>query len=116
MNVLKKKNIIQARRVRRTRAPLEGTASRPRLSVYKSNSYLYVQLIDDVSGTTIVSAHTKQHKPAIGMKAAVALGSDIAKKASEKNITQAVFDRGPYRFHGMVKAVADAAREGGLLI
>ena len=102
------------RRARRTRAPLEGTATRPRLSVHKSNAYLYVQLIDDVSGTTIASAHTKEHKPAIGIKAATALGKDIAKKASEKNITQAVFDRGSYRFHGMIKAVADAAREGGL--
>lgn len=89
----------------RTRARIRATASRPRLSVHKSNKYIYAQIIDDVKGVTIASASGT--KP-------VEVGREIAKKAVGKKIKLIVFDRGGYIYHGKVKSLADAAREGGL--
>jgi len=105
------------RRHLRVRRKISGTAECPRLCVYRSNSNLYVQVIDDDKATTIVSASTldKEIKTKKSNKeAAKELGALIAKRALEKNIKAVVFDRGGYIYHGVVKELAEAAREGGL--
>ena len=107
----------RARRHARVRRKISGTAERPRLCVYRSNTNLYVQVIDDVAGKTLVSASTldKEVKTKYANKeAAKEVGALIAKRALEKNIKDVVFDRGGYIYHGVVKEVAEAAREGGL--
>ena len=107
----------RTRRHLRVRTKISGTAERPRLCVYRSNSNLYVQVSDDVAGNTLVSASTldKAIKTKHANKeAAKELGALIAKKALEKNIETVVFDRGGYVYHGVVKELAEAAREGGL--
>ena len=105
------------RRHKRVRRKISGTAECPRLCVYRSNSNLYVQIIDDDKQVTLVSASTldKEIKTKKANKeAAKEVGNLIAKKAISKNITTVVFDRGGYIYHGVVKALAEAAREGGL--
>ena len=105
------------RRHRRVRTKVSGTAECPRLCVYRSNTNLYVQIIDDVAGNTIVSASTldKEIKTKYANKqAAKELGTLIAKKALAQKIDTVVFDRGGYIYHGVVKELAEAAREGGL--
>ena len=107
----------RTRRHIRVRRKISGTADRPRLCIYRSNTNLYVQIIDDVAGNTIVSASTldKEIKTKHANKeAAKELGTLIAKKASDKKIETVVFDRGGYIYHGVVKELAEAAREGGL--
>lgn len=94
----------------RVRAKVSGSAKRPRMAVFCSNHRLYVQLVDDEKRHTLVSGWIKGKNLAAGK----ALGSEIAKKAKEKGITTVVFDRGGFRYHGVVAALADAAREGGL--
>lgn len=109
----------RTRRHIRVRRKISGTQDRPRLCVYRSNSNLYVQIIDDVAGNTLVSASTldKNVKTKHANKeAAKELGLLIAKKAAEKKIETVVFDRGGYIYHGVVKELAEAAREGGLKI
>ncbi|MCL2215983.1 MAG: 50S ribosomal protein L18 [Defluviitaleaceae bacterium] len=101
---------------------LSGTATRPRLSVFKSNKYIYAQLIDDVAGITIASASTMDAtlvkasdlKSTSNIDAAKAVGTQVAKKALDKGISAVVFDRSGYIYHGKVAALADAAREAGL--
>lgn len=117
MNKNIEKNKKTARRKARTRAKISGTALKPRLSVFRSNTGLYLQLIDDEAATTLVSAATKEIKASKITKteASLELGKLLAKKALEKKIKEVVFDRGAYRYHGRVKAVADGAREGGLV-
>ena len=105
------------RRHARVRTKVSGTAERPRLCVYRSNTNLYAQIIDDVAGITLVAASTldKEIKTKkSNIEAAKEVGALIAKRAAEKNITTVVYDRGGYIFHGVVKALAEAAREGGL--
>ena len=105
------------RRHLRVRTKVSGTAECPRLCVYRSNTNLYAQIIDDVAGVTIVSASTldKTVKTKHANKeAAKEVGTLIAKKAIEKNIKTVVFDRGGYIYHGVVKELAEAAREAGL--
>ena len=105
------------RRHLRVRKKISGTAERPRLCVYRSNTNLYVQVIDDVAGNTLVSASTldKEVKTKYANKeAAKEVGALIAKRALEKNIKDVVFDRGGYIYHGVVKELAEAARNGGL--
>ena len=105
------------RRHLRVRTKISGTAECPRLCVYRSNTNLYAQIIDDVAGNTIVSCSTldKDVKTKHANKeAAKEVGTLIAKKAIEKNIKTVVFDRGGYIYHGVVKELAEAAREGGL--
>ena len=105
------------RRHLRVRTKISGTAECPRLCVYRSNTNLYAQIIDDVAGVTIVSASTldKAIKTKHANKeAAKEVGTLIAKKAIEKNIKTVVFDRGGYIYHGVVKELAEAAREAGL--
>lgn len=107
----------RTRRHIRVRRKISGTAERPRLCVYRSNTNLYVQIIDDVSGITLASASTldKEIKTKYANKeAAKEVGKLIAKRATEKNIENVVFDRGGYIYHGVVKELAEAAREGGL--
>ena len=107
----------RTRRHIRVRRKISGTAERPRLCIYRSNTNLYVQVIDDVAGNTLVAASTldKEVKTKHANKeAAKELGALIAKRAAEKNIETVVFDRGGYIYHGVVKELAEAAREGGL--
>ena len=111
------RKLERVRRHKRVRTKVSGTAERPRLCVYRSNSNLYAQVIDDVAGNTIVSASTldKEIKTKSANKeAAKEVGTLIAKRATEKKITEVVFDRGGYIYHGVVKELAEAARENGL--
>ena len=111
------RKLERTRRHIRVRTKVSGTAERPRLCVYRSNSNIYAQIIDDVAGNTLVSASTldKSVKTKKSNKeAAKEVGALIAKKALEKNIKTVVFDRGGYIYHGIVKELAEAAREGGL--
>lgn len=105
------------RRHQRLRKKVQGTAARPRMSVCLTGKHIYVQFIDDVAGRTLASASSVL-ADAKGTKANVAgakkLGAMAAEKAKGKNITEVVFDRGGFKFHGRVKALADAAREAGL--
>jgi large subunit ribosomal protein L18 len=109
------------RRHLRLRQRVIGTAERPRLSIFRSNKYLYVQVIDDAKGNTLAAASTLQ-KPVAGslggkganLAAAKVLGKTIAERAKAKGISKVCFDRGGYKYHGRVKALADAAREAGL--
>ena len=101
------------RRHARVRAKISGTAKRPRLSVFRSNKHIYVQLIDDDKGKTLVAVSDKGIK-AKGVELSKKIGKLTAEKAKEKKITKVVFDRGGYKYHGNVKAVADGAREEGL--
>ena len=114
-NQNKIKQLAKLRRKMRTRAKIKGTAQRPRLNVSKSLKYIYLQLIDDEHGKTLVSVHSKSLK-AKGTKTEIAklTGQELAKKALAKKITQCVFDRGASKYHGRVKAVAEGARQGGL--
>ena len=109
-----KRNEIRKRIHDRIRRKLSGTADRPRLNVYRSLNHIYAQVIDDQSGTTIVSASTIKLKSGGNVAAAKEIGKTIAERAKEKGIKRVVFDRGGYLYHGRVKALADAAREAGL--
>jgi large subunit ribosomal protein L18 len=104
------------KRRRRVRAKVSGTAERPRISVFRSNRGIFAQLIDDVSGRTLVSVNwTEADLRGLGpMEQAQRAGALLAERARSADVTTAVFDRGGYRYHGRVKALADAARETGL--
>ena len=111
------RKLERTRRHARVRTKVSGTAERPRLCVYRSNSNIYVQIIDDVAGNTLVSASTLDKEVKVkksNKEAAKEIGALIAKRAIEKNIKTIVFDRGGYIYHGIVKELAEAAREGGL--
>ena len=110
------KNATRRRVHERIRKKVLGTAERPRLNVYRSLNHIYVQVIDDLKGVTIVSANSAEGKKATGgnLAAAKTVGKTIAERAKEKGVTKVVFDRGGYIYHGRVKALADAAREAGL--
>lgn len=112
--------LIRKKRAWRIRKRLHGTASRPRLSVIKSNKHIHVQLINDDAHSTVgaVSTNTKEFRNTeFGRKTKVAarkLGECIAEIAKEKNIKEVIFDRGPFNYHGILSELADAARAGGL--
>ncbi|MGI5959841.1 MAG: 50S ribosomal protein L18 [Massiliimalia sp.] len=111
------KNKARLKRHRRVRAKVSGTASCPRLNVFRSSKHIYAQLIDDVNGVTLVAASSmdKDFEGNGGNKeAAKKVGQLIGKKAMEKGIEEVVFDRGGYLYHGRVKELADGARESGL--
>lgn len=124
MNKIKKLNHRKAQRIGRVRALISGTAERPRLVVNRTNQHFYAQLIDDTKGVTLVAVKTMAGgktgatAKATGKKAdqAFAIGEALAKKAIEKKITVAVFDRRSYQFHGRVKSFVDGAKKGGLKI
>ena len=101
------KQIKRQRRHRRVRAKISGTIKVPRLCIFRSNKYIYAQLIDDERGKTLALAKGK-------LSEAEKIGKEIAQKAAVKKINKVVFDRGGYKYHGRVKALADGAREGGL--
>ena len=113
----KDKNVSRVRRHARVRAKVSGTAKCPRLCVYRSNKNIEAQLIDDVKGTTLVASSSMSLKLANGsnVEAAQLVGKDIAEKALAKKIKTVVFDRSGYIYHGRVKALAEAAREAGLV-
>jgi len=112
------KKTIRFKRKRRIRSNLAGTATQPRFAVFKSNSHLYVQLIDDETGKTLVAASTQEKEQRSSVRGnitgAKALGELLAKRAKEKKIDHVVFDRSGYLYHGKIKVLADAAREAGL--
>ncbi len=117
-----KKQMMQKRRHRRIRGKVSGTAERPRLVVTRSHKQIYAQVIDDVRGHTLCSASSLQLAKSGGLgdsnggnlTGAVVVGAEIAKRALDAGVSTVSFDRAGYRYHGRVKALADAAREGGL--
>ena len=118
--VVRKTTTGRDRRRRKIRKKLSGTSQRPRLSVFRGNSSMNVQVIDDAKGVTIASASTLEKDFRTGEKmtkteAASRLGAVIAKRAVEKGVGEVVFDRGGYKYHGRVKALADSARTNGLI-
>ena len=115
----KNKKIARRQRVKRgVRGKIQGTAARPRLSVFRSNKHIYAQLIDDVEGRTVAASSSLEaglegdSRVAVGKQ----VGQKLAERAKEAGIEQAVFDRNGYRYHGRVRAVAEGAREGGLQV
>jgi len=111
------KKAMRLKRHIRVRGKISGTAERPRLNVFRSNANIYAQIIDDVSGVTLVSANTleKGFEGATGnAEAAKKVGTVLAERAKAKGIEEVVFDRGGYVYHGRVAALAEGAREGGL--
>lgn len=116
---LETRNDLRIRRHKRLRARVLGTPSRPRLSVFRSLNYIYAQIIDDVSGKTLISLNERKLAAADqkGTKSARAslLGGMLSKIALEKGIKKVRFDRGGYKYHGRVKAFAESARQGGLI-
>lgn len=110
------RNDVRLKRHARVRNKISGTPECPRLNVFRSNSHIHTQIIDDVNGVTLVSASSVEMKLENGgnIEAAKAVGAEIAKRALAKNIEKVVFDRGGYVYHGRVKAVAEAARKVGL--
>ena len=116
MAAVKTKEQGRLRRHRRVRSKITGTAARPRLAVYRSNSRIYAQLIDDTSGHTLVAASSLDKDVAGAKRAdqAAMVGKLVAERAKQAGIGRVVFDRGGYLYHGRVKTLADAARENGL--
>lgn len=113
----KQKQHKKNRRAHRVRARIHGTAERPRLSVHRSLKHIYVQLINDDEGHTMAAASDLDEgisTDGTAKEIATAVGELIAERAQEEGVEQVVFDRGPYRYHGRVAALADGAREGGL--
>jgi len=117
---MKTKEDIRARIHRRIRKKISGTPERPRLAVFRSQAHIYAQVIDDGTGRTVCSASSLDEalksdaKRGANVAAAKAVGSLIATRAKEKGVLAVVFDRGGFQYHGRIKALADAAREGGL--
>lgn len=105
----------RARRKKGLRKKIFGSAESPRLSVFRSSKHIYAQLVDDYSGKTLVSSSSLQLKVAGGnIASAQTVGADLAAKAKQVGVAKVAFDRNGYKYHGRVKALADAAREGGL--
>lgn len=104
------------RRKARVRKRVSGTVERPRLSIFRSASHIYAQVINDESGTTLASVHSyaKGNAPRASVERCSALGKELASQCKTKNIVKVVFDKNGYAYHGRVKAFADGAREGGL--
>lgn len=98
----------------RVRGKISGTAQRPRMTVFRSNKQVYVQLIDDLTGKTLAAASSRSIEGGNKKEQAAQVGAEIAKKAQEAGITTVVFDRNGYLYHGRIKELADAARNGGL--
>lgn len=120
MSEQKLKEIRRIRRQNHVRRTVVGSVSRPRLTVFRSSKHIYAQLIDDTNGRTLASANSNSPEIKKSMAyggnvlAAKAVGKQLAEAAKSKGISKVAFDRGYYRYHGRIKALADAAREGGL--
>lgn len=112
--MIKRYKTSKIKRKLRTRAKIKGTPNRPRLSVFRSNKAIYAQLIDDDKGITLVSAREKKLGKKTKIEKAQEVGKILAERALKKKIKTVVFDRGQYRYHGRVKALAEGARKGGL--
>ncbi|MDO9574146.1 MAG: 50S ribosomal protein L18 [Candidatus Contubernalis sp.] len=114
------RNLLRKKRHMRIRLKISGTAEQPRLNVFRSSSQIYAQIIDDLSGTTVVSASSLDQELAGKLEGlnkkdkAKQVGELLAKRALDKDVKTVIFDRGGYRYHGRVKALADGAREAGL--
>lgn len=105
------------RRRERVRRKLRGTPQRPRLSVYRSNKYIYAQVIDDTEGVTLAAASSQEpdlRADRLNVETAAKVGTMVADRAKDAGVSTVVFDRGSYKYHGRLKALADAAREAGL--
>jgi len=111
---MNKKETLRHRRKVKIRAKISGTAARPRLVVHRTLMATHAQLIDDQAGVTLAAASDIKNKKGTKMERAAQVGTELAKAAAEKKITTCVFDRNGYRYHGRVKALAEAAREAGL--
>ena len=114
---MKKNNLTRVRRLRRKRGirkKIFGTPDRPRLAVFRSQKHIYAQVIDDVAGKTLVAASSAKAESGSRVGDAKAVGQSVAEQAQAAGVQTVSFDRGGYRFHGRVKALADAAREAGL--
>lgn len=114
---MKNRKYLRRQRIKRSvRKKVSGTAVRPRMSVFKSNTSIYVQLIDDVEGVTLASASSKElsDTKSVNIELAKQVGEKIAEKAKDKGVDAVVFDRNGYLYHGRVKALTDGAREKGL--
>jgi len=114
MNKQKKKRIKLKKRQLRVRSKIEGSSKKPRLSVFRSNIHIYAQLIDDMSNVTLGTTSDADIKKGSNIEKATQVGNQIAEVAKKLKITEVIFDRGGYRYHGRIKALADGAREGGL--
>ena len=117
MGRVSEKSRKRARRKIHIRKQLAGTADRPRVSVFRSNRHMYVQAIDDATGTTLVSASNLEKELSSlknSVEAAAKLGDAFGKRLSEKNLKTVVFDRNGYKYHGIVKAIADGTRKAGI--
>lgn len=114
MNKTQAKNAKRESRHRRIRAKAVGTETKPRLAVFKSNQFIYAQLIDDVAGKTLAAADSRKVTGDTPVARAAAVGTEIAKQAKAAKIETVVFDRGGFKYQGAVAALADGAREGGL--
>jgi len=114
MDRITHKNIRHKRRKMGIRKRVFGTPERPRLTVYRSLKYIYAQIVDDLSGRTLVSASSIKSDVGGNTQAATVVGKDLAEKAKAAGITQVAFDRNGFRYHGRIKALAAAAREAGL--
>ena len=111
------RNDARRRRQFRLRKGLSGTGQRPRLAVFRSNRYIYAQVIDDVAGSTLAAASSQEgslRERTLSVDTAAEVGKLVAQRAKDAGVSSVVFDRGGYAYHGRVKALADAAREGGL--
>ena len=119
--IIKDRRASRDLRHRRIRRDVRGSAERPRLAVFRSLSHIYAQLVDDAAGQTLIAADSRstefrrQHRTGGNVAAAKAVGEILAQKAKTRGIERVVFDRGGYQYHGRVKALADAARAGGLI-
>lgn len=107
------KKELRNKKKNRMRMKVKGTSEKPRLTVYRSNSYLYAQIIDDVESKTIASASNIKEK-ANNVKTAEKVGEEVAKAAIKKGVKKVVFDRSGYKYHGKIKSLAEAARKAGL--
>jgi len=120
MNVKNRKEYRRLKIKRKVRKTIKGSSDRPRLTVFRSNKQIYVQLVDDLKGHTIASASSQEEnivdQKITKIEQAALVGKSIAEKAKEAGITEVVFDRNGYLYHGRVKSLADAARNGGLKI
>ena len=110
------KDAVRRRIHTRIRKRVEGSPTRPRLAVFRSTKHIYVQIIDDLAGSTLVSASSAERGSVDGgnVAGATAIGKLVAERAKEKGVTKVVYDRGGFLYHGRIKALADAAREAGL--
>jgi len=113
---MKSQRILKHKRVRKK---IMGSAKIPRLAVFRSNKYIYAQLVDDVSKVTVIASSEKDlpaeaSKKAGKLNKAFEVGADLAKKATKKNIKKVIFDRGGFKYHGRIKSLAEGARKGGL--